>query len=87
VKLRRKLCGTCKKEVQPFAGALFSLNGVYYHVNCWPKEENIPVGWFRVGVGYISTMDNIEIPTIEDPNAIKVDSDGMIRFDSSRASA
>ena len=42
------ICGKCEQEVKPFYGALFMLDGVYYHMECFP-EPDIGVTWIKAG--------------------------------------
>jgi len=41
-------CGKCGEEVKPEYGALWKLDGVYYHMACFP-DPDFGVSWFQAG--------------------------------------
>jgi len=61
-------CGRCNKQVLPVMGALFALNDIYYHPDCWPEEENIAATFFT-GSGEGSQILSTKTEKIDDDKA------------------
>lgn len=61
-------CGRCSAEVKPIMGALFALNNIYYHPDCWPEEENIAATFFT-GSGEGSQMLTTKTTRADDDKA------------------